>query len=256
MQAERGTIFKKAINNFVFTAYNNIVEEITITQNGFNQSYMSYLFSKVQGRFSFLPGDMDMQADGDQTKIALKLQSAYCPYVRKFAEENIADVLAIGYKYAFFEKHVPLPLLNEEQKHVLLTALVAADYKEDKAYIARRIGGSDHYCLDGVFYFRLQQLKKRWEDIVNYVPADMGVLSMEGFMEFLAEDGEEKLFVKEGNVYDKEYRLLSKSMLTGKRSTVAELLLGGAGQVYCFGDVDEGTSRFLKRYYPTRTVFC
>jgi hypothetical protein len=216
---------------------------------------MSYLFAKVQGRFSFLPGDMAMQEDGEQTKIALKLQSAYCPYVRKFAEENIADVLAIGYKYAFFEKHVPLPLLTAQQKHILLTALVAADYKEDKAYIARRIVGYHDYCLDGVFHFRLQQLQKRWEDIVQYVPADMGTLSMENFMEFLAEDGEEKLFIKDGKVYDKEYRVLSKSALTGKQSIVGELLLGGAGEIYCFGETDEQTLAFLKRYYPTRTVF-
>ena len=231
------------------------MEEITITQNGFNESYMSYLFGKVKGRFSFLPGDMDMQSNGKEMKILLKLQSAYCPYVRKFAEENIADVIAIGYKYHFFEKRVHLPLLTEEEKHVLLTALVAADYKEDKAYIARRIVGYENYCLDGVFHFRLQRLKNRWEEVVGYVPADMGVSSMENFMEFLAEDGEEKVFIKEGKVYDKDYRLLSKSALTGKQSTVAELLLGGAGEIYCFGETDEQTTRFLKKYYSDRTVF-
>ncbi len=236
-------------------AYNNSVEEITITQNGFNESYMSYLFGKVKGRFSFLPGNMRLQADGNEMKICLKLQSAYCPYVRKFAEDNIADVIAIGYKYHYFQSRIRLPLLNEEQKHVLLTALVAADYKEDKAYIARRIVGFENYCLDGVFHFRLQRLKARWDEVVGYVPADMGASSMEGFMEFLAEDGEEKVFIKEGKVYDKEYRVLSKSALTGKQSIVAELLLGSAGEVYCFGETDETTAAFLKRYYPTRTVF-
>ncbi len=231
------------------------MEKITITQNGFNESYMSYLFGKVKGRFSFLPGDMDMRTDGDQQKICLKLQSAYCPYVRKFAEENIADVLAIGYKYHYLQSRIRLPLLTEEQAHVLLTALVAADYKEDKAYIARRIVGFENYCLDGVFHFRLQRLKQRWDEVVGYVPADMGASSMDDFMEFLAEDGEEKVFVKDGKVYDKEYRVLSKSALTGKQSIVGELLIGGAGEVYCFGEIDGQTTAFLKRYYPTRTVF-
>ena len=216
---------------------------------------MAYLFSKVKGRFSFLPGDMDLRADGDEMKISLKLQSAYCPYVRKFAEENIADVLAIGYKYHYFQSRIHLPLLNKEQQHVLLTALVAADYKEDKAYIARRIVGFENYCLDGVFHFRLQRLKHRWEEVIDYVPADMGASSMDGFMEFLAEDGEEKLFIKDGKVYDKEYHVLSKSALTGRQSIVAELLLGGAGEIYCFGQTDQQTTAFLKRYYPTRTVF-
>ena len=104
------------INNFVFGAYNNVVEEITITQNGFDGLYMSYLFGKVRERFSFLPSVCDMEKKGDCTEIAFKTERAYCPYVRKYAEEHIADVLAVGYKYAYFEKRLPLPLLSPLQK--------------------------------------------------------------------------------------------------------------------------------------------
>ena len=95
--------FPKEINNFVFTAYNNDVEEITITQNGYDGLYMSYLYGKVRERFSFLPSVCDLEKDGDRTELAFKTEREYCPYVRKFAEEHIADVLAIGYKYSFFD---------------------------------------------------------------------------------------------------------------------------------------------------------
>ena len=248
--------FEKPINNFVFAAYNNSVEEITITQNGFNESYMAYLFGKVKSRFSFLPGDMQLQADGEEMQIRLKLQSTYCPYVRKFAEENIADVLAIGYKYHYLQSRIRLPLLTSEQRHVLLTALVAADYKEDKAYIARRIVGFENYCLDGVFHFRLQRLQTRWDEVISYVPADMGAPSMDGFMEFLAEDGEGKIFIKDGKVYNGDYLPLTRSALTGKVSVIGEVLLGGAEQVYCFGEVDGEVKSFLKKYYGENAIFC
>ena len=174
------------INNFIFSAYNNVVEEITITQNGFDGLYMSYLYGKVRERFSFLPSECDLNKQGEVTELAFKTESAYCPYVRKFAEENIADVIAVGYKYAYFDKRLPLPMLTKMQRRLLLTALVAADYKEDRAYVARRIRGFEKYCLDGVFHFRLQDLKKRWDGIVEYIPTDMGEASMEGFIEFLA----------------------------------------------------------------------
>lgn len=256
MQGQNGGNLRKRINNFCFAAYNNGVEEITITQNGFDDRYMTYLYGKVRERFSFLPATCEMERFGDSTEIAFKTEREYCPYVRRFAEENIADVIAVGYKYAFFEKRLTLPLLNARQKRLLFTALVAADYKEDRAHTLRRICGFERYSLDGVFHFRLQRLQKRWEEIVDYIPADMSGNSLDGFLEFLTEDGEGKLFVKGGKVYDEEYRLLSRSALTGVESVVGEILLGGAERVYCFGETDGETSAFLRKYYGGKAVFC
>ncbi len=79
---------------------------------------------------------------------------------------------------------------------------------------------------------------------------------MEGFISFLAEDGEGKIFLKNGKVYDEEYRRLSRSLLTGVESPVGEILLSGAGQVYCFGEVEEETKAFLKKYYGENAIFC
>ena len=253
-EKERKSYF--CINNFVFQAYNNGVEEITITQNGFDGRYMSYLYEKVRERFSFLPAECDLERKGETTEIAFKTEREYCPYVRKFAEEHIADVLTVGYKYAFFEKRLPLPLLNKKQKRLLLTALVSADYKEDRAYVLRKIRGFESYCLDGFFHFRLQELKARWEGIVEYIPTDMSTANAEGFLEFLAEDGEGKIFLKNGQVYNEEYRLLTRSDLTGEPSAIGEILLGGAERVYCFGEVEKETRTFLKKYYGEKAVFC
>lgn len=232
------------------------MEEITIVQNGFDGLYMSYLYGKVRERFSFLPSTCNLERNGDSTAIEFKTERAYCPYVRKFTEEHIADIIAVGYKYEFFEKRLRLPLLSDLKKRLLYTALVAADYKEDKAFVKRRIRGFESYCLDGLFHFRLQELKKRWEEVAEYVPADMGEASLENFLGFLTEDGEGKLYVKNGRVYDEEYRPLSKSLLTGVESPIGEIVLGGAEKVYCFGEVDEKTAEFLEKYYGEKAVFC
>ena len=232
------------------------MEEITITQNGFDSRYMSYLYGKVRERFSFLPATCDLKRDGEFSEIEFKTERAYCPYVRRYAEENIADVIAVGYKYAYFEKRLTLPLLNKKQKRLLLTALVAADYAEDKTYALRRVRGFSEYSLDGVFHFRLRSLVRRWEEIVDYIPSDMGESALSGFLEFLTEDGEGKLFLKGGKVYDEEYRLLSKSALTGEENPVSEILLGGAERVYCFGETDKETETFLKKFYGSKAVFC
>ena len=247
---------KKAINNFRVLAYNTIVEEITITQNGFNEGYIDYLQRRVEERFSFLPGACTMQKNGGDCALAFRTESAYCPYVRKFAEENIADVIAIGYKYAFFERRLSTPLLNAKQKRLLFTALVSADYQDDKSYALKRLRGFRSYSLDGVFHFRLQELARRWQSIADYVSEDLGESALDGFLEFLTEDGEGKLYVKDGKVYDGEYRLLSKSRLTGEESTIGEILLGNAEHIYCFGETERETAAFLRQYYGSKAVFC
>ncbi len=197
-----------------------------------------------------------MQKNGDHTEIAFKTERAYCPYVRRFTEDHIADVIAVGYKYNYFEKRLALPLLSKLQRRMLLTALIAADYADDRAFIARKIRGFESYCLDGMFHFRLQELQKRWDGIVDYIPTDMGESAMDGFIEFLIEDGEGKLYVKDGKVYGEDYRALTKSLLTGVESPVGEILLGGAQQIYCFGAVDSETENFLKKYYGEKAIFC
>lgn len=232
------------------------MEEITITQNGFDGLYMSYLLGKLRERFSFLPAEFELAREGAHTELALKTEREYCPYVRRFAEGHIADVLAVGYKYAYFDKRLPLPLLTKLQRRVLLTALVAADYREDRSYVARRLKGCESYCLDGFFYFRLRELTKRWAEVAAYIPADMGEAATEGFLEFLAEDGEGKLYLKNGKVYDEEYRVVTKSLLTGVSSPIGEILLGGAERVYCFGETDGETAAFLKKYYGEKAIFC
>ena len=225
-------------------------------QNGFDGLYMSYLYGKVRKRFSFLPSSFDIERKGDRTEIAFKTEKKYCPYVRKYTEEHIADILAVGYKYDFFDGKLSLPFLTPLQKRLLLTALVSADYREDRAFIRRRISGFERYCLDGLFHFRLRDLKSRWQEIIDYVPMDMGETAMDSFLRFLIEDGEGKIFLKGGKVYDEEYREQTKSLLTGVATTIGEILLSGAERVYCFGETEEETKKFLKKYYGEKAIFC
>lgn len=232
------------------------MEKITITQSGFDGLYMSYLYGKVKEKFSYLPANAELQKNGDTTTLDFQTEKRYCPYVRKYAEENISDVVAVGYKYSFFKERLRLPLLSETEQSLLFTALAAADLKEDRAIVSRAFKGFDAYSLDGVYHFRLRDLKKRWEEIADYISSDFGPQSLDGFIGFLVSDGVGKAYIKDGKAYDEKYRVLTRSTLTGNRSLIGEILLCGVERVYCFGNVDSATVDFLKKFYKEKAVFC
>ena len=217
---------------------------------------MSYLYGKVRDRFSFLPADCGLENDGDRTTLVFRSEKKYCPYIRKYAEENIADVIAVGYKYRFFDKTLFLPLLDAAGRDILLTALVAADYPEDREYIRRKLKGTGEYCIDGVFNFRLRELRVRWKGIAEYIPSEFASASLNSFLEFLIGESRGKGFLKDGKLYDEDYRMLNRSSLIGRPTPVREILLSGADNVYCFGAPDSVTSAFLKKYYGEKVVFC
>ena len=249
-------IFTGRINNSVFAEYNNVVEKITVTQSGAQSPYMSYLYGKVTDKFSFLPTDSGLETDGDRTTLVFCSERKYCPYIRNYTEENIADVIAVGYKYQYFSKNLFLPLLSAAEKDILLTALVAADFPEDREYIKKQIKGFEQYCIDGMFNFRLSELKVRWKGIVEYIPSEFSPSSLESFLDFLIGESSGKVFLKDGKLYDEDYRILNRSALIGPATPVREILLSGADNIYCFGAPDKETKEFLKKYYKEKVVFC
>ena len=109
--------------------------------------------------------------------------------------------------------------------------------------------------MDGFFRFRLRDLQKRWESVLAYLPETINARGVEEFVGYLTEDAEGNAFVKEGKAYDGEYRVLSRSVLTGKGSVAGEILLCGAGHVCCFGKTDDETRAFLQKYYGEKVRF-
>ena len=246
------------INNFGLVAYNNGVEKITVMQNlnGRPDRYIPYLYKKIREKYDFQSSECKIEREKGASSLVFEGEEGLCPHFRKFAAEHISDILSIGYKFDFFSKNLPLPLLDGEEKFLLYAALVAADYPEDKRYVARRVSVISNCSLDGVYNFRLAELKARWKEVIEYIPADFGSYSLEGFLDYVIAEGEGKAYLKKGKVYDENYRLQEKSELLGRKSAIADLLLGGVGSVYCFGETDSDTKSFLKKYYKEKAVFC
>ena len=242
-----------------FQAYNTIVEKLTVAQNakkGRSDLYIQYLYNRLKNLLGASNAGVELLEEKGGFCLVFKGTDSWLAQMRQLANDYIADILVVGYKYEFFKERLALPLLSSEEKFLLYSALVSADYKEDKRYASRRLGAFEDCSIDGVYNFRLAELKGRWQEVLEYIPADFGKYELEGFVDYIVSENDGKAYLKEGKVYDENYREQQKSELLGKRSLIAEVLLSGAGSVYCFGKVDEETGAFLRKYYKEKAVFC
>ena len=236
--------------------YNNSVEKIRVYKDGSPDECIAYVSEKVSGKYAALPCVAGVYGRGGRTAVEFSTEKLYEPYVRGETASAVAEVLVLWYKYRFFQKLLPLPALEKEERELLLTALIAADFQMDREYVKTRLSGLEEYSLDGVFLFRMQDLKKSWAQIASCVPVTFSRESLGSFLEFLASEGKGRIFLRGEEVYDEEYRPLKRSALTGKYSAPKEILLSSAKIVYCFGEQSEKTREFLKKYFPEKTFFC
>jgi hypothetical protein len=242
-----------------FEAYNNVVEKVNLMQNaveGRSERYILYLYNRLKASLNVGNAEFEVLREKGTSCLLCQGNEASLAQMRQIANEHLSDIFAIGYKYDFFKTKLVLPLLSNKDKELLYAALVSADYKEDKRYASRRINFSKNYSLDGVYNFRLGELRARWLEVIEYIPTDFGRYELEGFLDYIVGENEGKAYLKNGKVYDSNYRELQKSELLGKNTVCAEVLLAGAGTVYCFGKVEEETEEFLRKYYKEKVVFC
>ncbi len=169
-------------------------------------------------------------------------------------KEKLAEVLGIGYKYAFLKEKLRACLPKRERK-LLIAALIAADYEGDKAYIRSKIGDIKEFALDGFYAFRLSSLREKWMRIVDYIPEGFSSQDLKKFCEFLVGESKNKIYLKGRAVFGENFAPLRRSRLTGEEDAETEIMLSDAGFIYCLGEVEEDLGDFLQKYYAERAIF-
>ena len=227
------------------------MEEIVVTERKEQSAYITYLYNSLAAYLQKKGGRGELLFGGERA--ALKIKGAD-DTARAFLRDKIAEIVGIGYKYRFLRERLSVSL-GEREKRWLISALIAADYESDKAYIKCKLEGSDEYAVDGFYHFRLHALKEKWQKIADYVPQGFGEDDLRRFCDFLIGESDKKIFVRGNAVFGENFVPTRKSRLTGVEETETEILLSDAGVVYCLGEVDDSVGDFLQKYYAERAVF-
>lgn len=231
------------------------MEQLTVSDREEHCRYIAYVAGALtaignrSAHIAFEGGRVvfTLGADGEESAL------------RRLAEERIADVICIGYKYSVLRGQIDPEGLCAQDREILLTAVIAADYAEDKKYVAARLGSPGRYTIDGFFNFRLKELREKWQGVAACVPPVFTRGQLTEFMRFLLNTSRGKVFLKSGEVYDVRCRRLRRSALIGDASaemnTLREIVLSGAGKVECLGSPTALQENFLRRFYGGRVFF-
>ena len=172
-------------------------------------------------------------------------------------EDRIADIITIAYKYSYFKEKLIIVGLNKYEKELLYTGLIAADLEDDKKYVKRKLAEYSDYNIDGIFNFRLKELKGKWKSVLEVMPKYFGASHLKDFIGFLLENKNNRTYVDGGRVYDAHYKRLIRSNLLGgdELRVIKEILLSNCGEVELKGEIPKQDENYLKEFYRDRVYF-
>ncbi len=235
------------------------MREIKVTESGAGAKNLGYVSRGVSGLLGDLSGREKFSGDSERSALTLKVAKEYEDIFRGEIEDRIADVIAVRYKYAFFKRYVRTDGLNELETELLRAALIAADLDEDKRYIVRRLRSYGEYAIDGIYNFRLAPLKKKWRDIVGYIPPYFTDEQLNEFVSYLmGEKRNKRVLVENDGVYDSKYNKLDRTSLTCDMSEgkiVREVILSASGSVAVRQRLDKTDEKYIRRFFGSYAKF-
>ncbi len=224
--------------------------DITVSDTIGHGAFITYLYNAVAGEAMRLGGGGELMFGETRTALFLRLPEGLMPLLLS----KIAEIVGVGYKYAFLQEKVRVCLPRRE-KRLLLCALIAADEEGDGRYIRARLAPAGELCIDGFYNFRLGALREKWTRILEYIPCTFSPEDLKKFCEFLVGESRRKVYLKDNAVFGENFLRLKRSRLTGQEDAETEIMLSDAGFVYCLGGISPQLTDFLRKYYADRTVF-
>lgn len=231
--------------------------KITVTEKEENIGNIYYVQSTLAEVLTQAGCTPESKTLGSRTVLDLNISDYYADIVRSEVVDRLAEIIAINYKYKYFKKEIDIKGLTDEENEILLASLIAADLEEDKRYVYEKLKTFDEIPLDGMYNFRLQPLKRKWQDIVSYMPPCFVNSQLLDFITYLLENKKKRVYIDNGRVYDAHYRRLKRTELLGGETvrTVREVLLSNCGEVEIAGRIPERDEYYLKVFFKDKIYF-
>lgn len=233
------------------------MNSITVTEKEYSDGNLIYVQTVMNELLQHADCTVKNKKCDGRVVLSVDCAEYYSDIIKTEIADKVAEIVAIKYKYDYFKKNVQIGGLSSTEKEILMASLIAADLDEDKKYAFDRIKQYNDIAIDGIFNFRLKPLKKKWQDIVSYIPTCFVNAQLKEFVSFLLENKKKKVYIDQGRVYDSHFRRLKRCMLLdGDEAKITrEVLLSNCGEVELTGEVPKDDEFYLKEFYNDKMVF-
>lgn len=233
------------------------MNEITVSESKQNYTNITYIKNTMNELISHTGSRIDIKEKDGRIVLSITCDPTYIDIIRAELTDRIAEIIAINYKNNFFKNQIKTCGLKKCEREILLTSLIAADLQTDKQYCYDKCKELEEFAIDGTFNFILSPLKKKWAEIVSYMPTCFLPDQLKDFISFLIEHKKKRVYVDNGKVYDSHYRKLTRcDLLDGEEVKLTrEILLSNCGEVELSGVLPKEDEYYLKEYYGDKIIF-
>ncbi|MBO4594883.1 MAG: hypothetical protein J5697_04200 [Clostridia bacterium] len=230
---------------------------ICVSENVYGQNNLLYVQSNVAELLRGANCKTELKKDGDRANLYIDCPDCYKEIISIEISDKIAEIIAVKYKYDYFKNAVKIAGISDDEKEILFASLIAADLPDDKKYVFGKIKGLYSVAIDGVYNFWLKPLKKKWSEIVTYIPLVFERRQLKEFVSYLLENKKKRVYVDGEKVYDSNYKRLYRVDLLPAENVrvIREIILSNCGEIELFGVIPKDDEYYLKEFYTDKIIF-
>lgn len=231
--------------------------KLKVSESIYNFNNIQYLKNSMQEIVTYTSSKGIIEELDGRLQFEIDCNDDFFEIVRTELADKIAEVIAINYKYVFFKSQIKIAGLTTEEKEIMFASLISADLETDKKYCYDRCKSLTNIAIDGLYNFYLSQLKKKWQEIVSYMPSCFINSQLKDFIVYLVENKKKKVYVDGQKVFDSHFRRLKRCDLLGgeKVKIIREVLLSNCGEIELSGSLPTEDEKYLKDYFGDKIIF-
>lgn len=158
--------------------------ELTISTSLDKQSYINELYKKLLPEIKNVSGICIKENLNKRCHFSIAIRKEEKEYFKAKILDHIVFMIIDDYKYNYFKEE--LNILNEPVVYQsFLKAISIFDADADREFIKKQIVMKDEILIDSLYYFKLQELRNRWNKTVDIIHFNQILSNKSSMLEIL-----------------------------------------------------------------------
>lgn len=161
------------------------MREIALASRVENKSIIEHLFVQIQTKLDFCKTIITSYVDKNFAYLLLAVDTQFVEPTEKILREIIIDYIESVYKVAYLKKKIKNKLSNSMAFNAYIKVLALFDKVTDEKAIENIILFNQTFFVDSFLEFRLNPLKKHWDNLANLSSDNIAMFNSGTFIDVI-----------------------------------------------------------------------